>query len=274
MNENKLTHQQGSNNYDEINVKLKPNVHGAFIPMSKKIEDFADGIQLKQKYETLEELQGCEFPNIYWVYKQDKNKRRKGDIQFKWSEKTKLCNRITPVNCKSYQMNCYNYNKDELGHDNLCLKCYKECNCTYLCLNRQELKCNQVDSGEIKYLGKVTDPWDICNFIFVVWNDVDQQEYDIEASCFQCYFWCKCPCDGCHVVNFEIRDSYSKNVVGELTRKGSPCCSKQVRDSKNDCMDIIFPIGGNWRQRSLLMCAGIFIDFIWFEDTSSDDTVH
>lgn len=135
------------------------------------------------------------------------------------------------------------------------------------------MKCSVFDSGEEKYLGKVIDPYDCVNFIFLIYNDIDRKEYSIEASCCQCYFWCRCPCDGCDTVNFEIRDANNKNVLSDIVRKGSVCCGKNNKESRVDLMDISFPAGSDWRQRSLLMCTGIFLDYIWFEDTPSNDNM-
>ena len=265
------------NQNDQFDIKVKGhNANNILKSFSKKMEDCDVGIQLKQRYETQEDMTGCEFPNIYFVYKLDKNKRRKGDVVCKWMEKTNYLNRISFGACKGYNQNCYNYSPNDTSNNHmgqLALKCTKDCRCSYLCLNRQEMKCSVFDSGEEKYLGKVVDPYDCVNFIFLIYNDIDRKEYSIEASCCQCYFWCRCPCEGCDTVNFEIRDANNKNVLSDIVRKGSVVCGKNNKENRVDLMDISFPAGSDWRQRSLLMCTGIFLDYIWFEDTSSNDNM-
>jgi len=81
-------------------------------------------------------MTGCEFPNIYFVYKLDKNKKRKGDVVCKWMEKTNYLNRISFGACKGYNQNCYNYSPHDTSNDHmgqLALKCTKDCRCSYLC---------------------------------------------------------------------------------------------------------------------------------------------
>jgi len=248
--------------------------------MPHKLEEFEFGVFIKQKFDLLEAMTGCERANEYKVYKRNKEGKKSGDRQFKYKEKSSYYERqCLAGSCKPFRQrvkNCQGESED----DSICMRCEKECKCSYYCCNRAEMLCyytEEEDQTKEKYLGKCYDPWDMCNYTFRVYTDADPTatgssniDYTIKASCCQIYFWCKCPCKACNEVLFMIHDGDAGEVVGELRKKGIDCATNVLMGDDADNFLVDFPKNSNWRQRAMLMNLAIFIDYTMFEDTSEN----
>lgn len=143
-------------------------------------------------------------------------------------------------------------------------------------MNRSEMKVSFVEPGETQNIGKITDPYDMCSYIFYVWNENNVCDYLIEANCCQCYFWCKCPCEECALCLFEIKDYRNGQILENIYRRGSLDCCNNVNSNQGDemnRMDVFFPNNSNWKQRALLMCTGVFLDYVYFEETQSSQDI-
>lgn len=251
--------QQMQNQLNEVQKAVE------YKTLDKKLEDFEGGVQVKQKFEIMEALSGCEFPNVYHVYKRDpKSGKKKGDKEFKFKEKSDCWDRMWTGACKPFRMKVYN--KQKVEDTEQCLRCSKPCQCEFMCCCRQEMKVYYMEKDQEKDLGKVRDPWDCMNYNFEVIDDAGNKDYNIIGSCCQIYFWCNCPCKSCNTVKFFIKQSGT--TVGEVTKKGRDCLSNMVKGDDADIFDVDFPKGSNWRQRALLMCLAVFLDYVMFEDTS------
>lgn len=71
--------QKALRELEDMQLQINTNANKMFIPSSKKLEEIDVGVTLLQKFELLENIAPCEYPNIYYVYKMDKNKNPKGD---------------------------------------------------------------------------------------------------------------------------------------------------------------------------------------------------
>jgi len=246
----------------------------AFQPLDKKLESYNHGVIIKQKFEIMEALSGCEFPNVYHVYKRDEKGKKKGDKAFKYSEKSDCYDRCMTGGCKPFKMKVKSTQKDS-DDNTVCMRCVKECKCVYYCCNRPEMLCYYTGENEQeeKFLGKCYDTWDCYHYSFKLISDMGHSgknvDYTITASCMQCYFWCKCPCESCNEVVFFINDCTTPNIVGELRRKGRDCTKNVLMGDDADIFTVDFPKGSNWRQRAMLMNLTVFIDFSMFEDSSN-----
>lgn len=247
--------------------------------MDKKLEEFEFGILVKQKYEIMEGITGCEFPNVYHVYKKDKMGKKKGEKQFKYKEKSTFCERMASGACKPYKMKVFNEQK--LHEDEICMKCQKECFCSYMCCNRQYMLAYRVEGGNDNLLGMMYDVWSCCNLTFHIYDDESEVDgskfgnldYIVTAGRCQSYFWfgsC-CPCKSCQEVAFEIQDGKTLEVVGQLLKHGRTCMSNAITGDDQDLFSVDFPKYSNWRQRAMLMNLSVFIDYVMFEDSSSED---
>jgi len=237
--------------------------------MPEKLESYEHGIFVKQKFDIMEELSGCEFPNIYYVYRLGEDGKKKGEKEFKYKEKSSCYERMGGGACKRFNLKVTNEQKVE--DDETCMRCEKDCKCPYYCWNRMQMKCFWKEKGsEEKYLGKAYDNWDCCNYCFSIYDDSKTPDYQVVAACCQLYFWCQCPCKSCNHVEFFIYEGEktSGTPIGELVKTGRDCMSNAILGDDADHFKCTFPKGSNWRQRAMLMNLTIFIDYCMFEDTS------
>jgi len=262
----------------QFQVPGQPMMMNPYIPLHTKLQQM-DGCLVKQKFELLEELSGCEMPNIYYVYQRNKKNKdkKKGDKIFKYKEKSSWYERQCMTgSCKPFRMKVKN--EQAMAEDEECMRCEKECKCTYMCCNRTEMKCyyteaDNTGTGTEQYLGKCYDPWDCMNFSFKIYTESENCEYFIQASCCQCYFWLKCPCEKCQLVIFNMHegDSTSGTMVGELRRTGRDCLKNATMGNDADEFSVDFPEKSTWKQRAMFMNMVVFIDYTMFEDTSDQE---
>merc|ERR1712151_74851 len=141
--------------------------------------------------------------------------------------------------------------------------------------NRTKMKCwytelSEHNMGEEHELGECYDPWDCMNFSFKIYTENKECDFFIQASCMQCYFWLKCPCEKCQLVIFNIHKGGSTSApqVGELRRTGRDCTKNVLMGNDADEFSVDFPANSSWQQRAMLMNMVVFIDYTMFEDTS------
>lgn len=265
----------------EMQLKLNDqNQEKQYISMIKKLETFENGAVIKQKYELMQGLTGCEFPNVYSVYKKDSHGKPKGQIQLKYKEKSTYCDRCISSTCKPFNINVYNISKD--FQDEIGMRCTKECACSYCCCNRQEMQCWYYEKGEEKFLGRCFDNCDPCDFIYEIYDNSGSLElnadffnrgkldYIVKSNCCQLYFWCRCPCRTCNEITFEIFDNVAAyQSIGKLVRYGRECCQSSLIINENaDQFKLDFPKLSDWRKRAMLINLCVFIDYALFEESS------
>jgi hypothetical protein len=235
-----------------------------------------NGVVIRQKADFMEMMTGCERENIYYAYKAgqrtEKGTKKKGHKIFKFKEKSTCMQRCAAGSCKRFGMKCMQYDeKDEENDKMIVLRGEKECKCTYFCLNRTEMKVYETKGGEHEdYIGRVYDPCDMCNFGFKIYDKADVCIYGLKASCMQCYFWCRCPCDSCQIVNFDMTEGETDKIIGQLMKRGRGCARNMVLGDDNDVFVVDFPSNSDYLHRALLMKAAIFIDYTMFEDSSQN----
>merc|ERR1719240_652537 len=246
-----------------------------YYDLETKLKSF-NGVLVKQRFDLLEALTGCERANKYDVYKlggSEGKEKKKGHKEFKFAEKSNCCQRqFLTGPCKPYKMKCYNQQKDD-DMDAPCLKCHKECKCSYWCINRQEMIVDYDEHGQSGRLGRVYDNCDFYNYSFGLYDHDEVLIYTVKASCLQCYFWCRCPCKSCQRVDFQVLqgDGSSNTSVSTLSKLGRDCLTNMIKGDDADMFSVNFPADANWQMRALLMCLAVFIDYCMFEDTSDGD---
>jgi hypothetical protein len=248
-----------------------------YFSVQEKLEGMNPGVIVKQKFEIMEALSGCEFPNIYYVYgikgnADEKGRYKKGKKEFKYSEKSDCYDRFCLTgSCKPFTMKCKNLQKDE-DKNQTAMRCKKDCKCTYYCWNRPTMECFLDETGVESFLGTCYDACDLYNYNYHLKTDQNEVEYYIKASCCQWYFWCGCcPCNACQTVKFYVTEPGSSEPCSELTRNGRDCMKNAVMGNDADEFTVLFPSKANWRQRAMMMNLCVFIDYSMFEDTSDQD---
>merc|ERR1712178_554852 len=97
----------------------------AYEPLDKKMMRLEDGVFVKQKFDVMEFVTGCEFPNIYYAYARKGIDKKKGKKEFKFKEKSSFYERCLQGSCKPYKMKVYNEQKVE--DDKVCMRMKKDC---------------------------------------------------------------------------------------------------------------------------------------------------
>lgn len=157
--------------------------------LEAKLMSCDNGVVIRQKVDRLEIMTGLERQNVYHAYKAgqltEKGAKKKGQKIFKFKEKSTFWQRCVAGSCKRFGVKCMQYDdEDEENDKQVVLRAEKECQCTYFCYNRTEIKvyaCGHENSGG-EYIGRVYDPWDICNFGFQIYDKADVPIYGLKAS--------------------------------------------------------------------------------------------
>lgn len=228
------------------------------------------GIYIKQKFELLEAITGCETKNKYYVFERSRDGGKFGNKFLKCKESSGWCVRnCLSGDCRPFKMRCHNL----WNNDQVCLEMVRECQCSCLCFNRPKMDVYYTENGAYLYLGKVVDDFDCCNYSFSVYDNQGIKIYHIEAKCCQCGIWCQCPCDSCERIEFQFyagdkRMQYPENIK----KTGNGCLKNTIGDADN--FSIPYPSDAPVEHRSLLMAAALLIDYRMFENKSGGNEVN
>jgi len=217
--------------------------------MAKKLMS-VDGLYIRQKFNMMEAATGCNMPDKYHVFQLENTENAQySKPMFRFTESSGCCSRTClKADCRPLKMEVTNL---QYGTEQDCPVLYIErpCKCTCLCCNRQEFQVQWTEKGQQKFIGKITDPWDCCNYSFKILDETDACVYVIEASSCQIGFCCSTfPCDACQKVEFTIKEPGKDFVVGKLEKVGRGCCINALDFSYN-CFKVQFPKTQNWKHR-------------------------
>jgi hypothetical protein len=239
-------------NTDNYQVKSEEALPKVRETLEEKMVRLQHGVIIKQgglKSENLDQLAMCEFRNVYHVYARRPFKdKKKGPKEFKCSEKSTCKEGCLSASCKPYRMNISNLQKN--SDPEPCMRCVRDCKCTYYSCGRIAMECYLSKSQGIEnFLGKVTNPYHCSKFRYGISTDTGKTEYFVDASCNQCYFWSSCPCEGCNSVVFQIFkanetgncDYEGRESIGEIRRTGRDCSKNLVLQTAADEWSIDFP---------------------------------
>lgn len=157
-----------------------------------------------------------------------------------------------------------------MDDDVKCLRLHKPCTCTYWCCNRPVIQVEYIENENegAKYLGKVVDNFDFCNFSFSVYDAQDKKIMHIFTSCCQLGIMCQgYPCKACEKVDFQVFDS-NGNEITKICKRGKDCLKNAIGDADNFGLE--FPKSMGWEHRTLLMSAVLLIDFMMFEEKGNN----
>jgi hypothetical protein len=145
------------------------------------------------------------------------------------------------------------------------LEMARPCTCTSFCLNRPFITVNYVENGKNIYLGKISDPYNACNLLYMVHDKTNNPVYKIQTCCVQGGVLCRgCPCGPCERVSLGVTDVRSGAPLPPITKFNPTCIKDFMKNSDHFSME--FPGNSSWEERSLLLGTIIFIDFMSFEE--------
>lgn len=225
------------------------------------------GIFVKQKFDILEAMTGCDTPNRYYVYEQNTAGGAKKKKIFKCKEKSGWCARnYLSSDCKPFDMEIKKCFKDEdYDNEEVVIKLERDCQCTCYCFNRPTMKVYNTERGQKIYVGKVVDSWDCCNYSYTVYDSSDQVRFFIKASCCQLGFCCKCPCEPCEKIEFDLWSGDKEKPEAPILKLGTGSCLKNAMGSA-DNFSVTFPMAATWQDKTLLLASVLMIDFMQFEE--------
>lgn len=228
-----------------------------------------NGIFIKQKFDFLEVLSGCERENKYHIYPLQTDGDKKGRHIFKAREKSSWCARnCMRADCRPFNMLIFN--QDPLSEEideSMFMKLGKPYSLTCCCWNRPAMTVTNVEKGANEYLGQMRSPWLCCELGVDVYNNNDSKIHEIRASCLQTGVICNiCPCDSCQHVHFEVKGT-SGETVSTLEKRTRGCIATWL-GSDADEFSLTFPPNATKEEKALLMAAVLLLDFSYFENNS------
>ena len=225
-------------------------------------------VLIRQQPEYLEAITGCETPNRYHVFGLTQSGYT---YLFKCSEISGWFMRnCCPSSARSFDMEIKHI--ASLGQFNANLSknfatAIRPFTCTFFCLNRPEMTITLVDNGQS--VGKIRNPFTFFDPEFEIYNQNGQLRYFVSASCCQCGLLCANNFFGkMSEVTFPIYNGKGGGQVGSIVKKGAQF-QELITDA--DSYNVNFPSDATPEEKLLLICLGLFIDYIYFEVSPSDD---
>jgi len=220
-----------------------------------------DSIFIRQQFQLLAAASGCIPPSVFKIFPLGKDGEKRGKALFKAKEESGCCSRqCMSADCRPFVMKVkLDDDDEELDNENFLL-IDRPCKCTVLCFNRPVITINCVQDGKDTYIGKVVNPWTLCNVVLDIFDKDNTHKYVLEASCCQLGFHCKWPCEACQTIDFDIKTP-SGEVISTLQKKSS--CGGAILGV--DFFTVHFPKNAPKEDKALIMAATLFADYRFFE---------
>lgn len=128
--------------------------------------------------------------------------------------------------------------------------------CCCLCRPTMTVSNMEIEGGS-KEIGKIIELCTCCTRKMEIRDPNDELMYHIESDCAQLGWWCRCPCNACEVIKFEIKDKL-RNNVGSLIKKPKKCFDRFL--TSDDKFHVKF--GNNMQpvDKSLVMASVVMTD--------------
>ncbi|EGR28278.1 scramblase family protein, putative [Ichthyophthirius multifiliis] len=262
---------------DDCNENQFPtqNVSYVLSQSGLQILNGLQGIFVKQKFEALEVLLGCDFPNVYKVFAIDSNGVKIGQFPlFKCKEISNCCVRnFLPGDCRPFQMQVSN-NLGQVGQvgfeKSMFMILERPFKCTCCCLNRPILDVNIVENGSSQngVIGRIFSPCLVCSLGVDIQDAQGNLKYQIEGNICQAGICCKAlPCDSCQTVNLELKGP-DGNIISQITKTTADCLISYISDTSN--FQVQFPTDASAEDKALILSATLFLDFMYFEENNQN----
>lgn len=149
------------------------------------------------------------------------------------------------------------------------IKVYRAYACTCYCCNRPVIEIDHFADGKKTRLGTIVNEWKCCDFSFLIREGTSEvTSFRINGNCCQCPMMCSCraPCAVCHNATFELLDCRKggEQQVGQINKVWSGTLKESM--SNADEYTVIFPKKSSWKQKILILCCMVFIDYCYFEE--------
>lgn len=241
----------------------------ALMTLQSIMDVMRNGVYIKQKMDMLEVVTGIDTANTYYVFELAPSGEAFRRLIFECKETSDFMDRnCSPGGCRAIDLVLL---KAGSGRDRqVVLKMTKPCQCTCFCASRPEMKIFLTEGGREVYLGKVCEPWTCCHHSYDIFDANDSRRFTLEANCSQCGFFCKCPCEACETIRFDLTSGESHNPEAPVFKKGTGNCLKNAV-SVVDYFSVPFPANASWSDKALLLSAVLMIDFMKFEEKNDNN---
>ena len=260
----------GQNNSIELPI-------GGFIQDPLKLIEDLVSARVSQKAQYLETFCICEFENEYTIYAGEPGDvnvdKEKLNPILKCKEHSTCCQRCwCPGECRQFvmDMSYKNVYFDKETSQSIIewlpfVKFSREYRCTCCTYNRPIFTIDLIHNGANERLGRIVSDFACCDFKFSLYEGESTEPcYNVNGPCCQCGIHCRCPCEPCKEVIFDLYDpkNYGKKI-GEIKKLWTNC--KRECCSNADEYTMIFPSGCTWKQKILMLANLMFIDYMNFE---------
>lgn len=254
------------------NPTLEGNMAGldpALMTLQSIMDVIRNGVYIKQKMDLLEVVTGIDTANTYYVFELSPSGEAFRRLIFECKETSDFMDRnCAPGQCRAIDLVLL---KAGSGRDRqVVLKMTKPCQCTCCCASRPEMKIYLTEGGRDAYLGMITEPWTCCHHSYEVFDATGSRRYTLTADCSQCGFFCKCPCEACETIRFDVTSGESRHPEPPIFKKGTGNCLKNSISSV-DYFSVPFPANASWSDKALLLAATLMIDYMKFEEKPDKD---
>ena len=237
-------------------------------------------IWISQKINIAEVMSGCDMENVYTVYNTERTgeeevKKDKEAQLFKCKERATCCQRSCVAgSMKEFGMKVefrsYQFDKEKGGIVPKWIP-FLEMNRPYTCTccnhNRPILSVELVYNGEKKILGYIKNIFKCCDNELIIYKEAESDaDFKITSKCCKCGFFCPCGCECCECreVVLDTIDLKTLAKVGEVKKEWTNC-EQEVHTNADD-YSVKFPDKTTWEQKTMLMAAALFIDYLYFEE--------
>lgn len=229
----------------------------------------------------LGKMTGCLSENIYTVYAGDDNNPDVAVEDFNklfYCKEHSTCSQRMCCNPNmrefnmdmSYKKLKYNSLLNTYGNEWVpFIKVFRPYACTCYCCNRPVIEIDHYADGKKTRLGTIVHEWKCCDHSFLIREGTSEAtSFRINGDCCQCSMMCKanCPCAICHEAVFDLYDCRrgDEKKIGQINKVWSGTLQEMF--SNADEYTVIFPKKATWKQKILILCCIIFIDYCYFED--------
>merc|ERR1739848_689421 len=208
-----------------------------------------DHLLVKQKWELMEALFGCEGKNKYKI------KNSAGVELFKAKEDTDCCTRNCLGPNRPFDMEICDLGENEVIH------LYRPLRCTS-CLFPCFLQVMEVYSPPGNLIGTVEQEWSVCEPKYSVKDTQGNVALTIEGPI--CTFSI-CGSD----VEFKVLSPDGSTEVGKISKQWTGLLKEAFTDADN--FGISFPMDLDVRMKATLLGALFLIDFMFFEKKQNEE---
>ena len=269
VNSKNLSTSNNKYSYENRDIYIIPNFEGLLYEYADDpliaLENFSS-VLIKQKPNLLNAITGCQSSNRFHVIGKTNENQLK--YLFKCKEYTScfiknFCN----VNNRSFKMkikhiaNEYDFVED--FDDNSFISLIREHKYNFSCENRPEMKIF-LDKDNI-FLGSVIQRFKFCVSNFEIYDKNGLLVFIIKEKCFKCNF-----------INSGNKYQQLNDIIFEKNNKNNnkENIGKIIKE-KNNCkkfccsinnIEIIFPEKISAEDKLLIICAGLMIDYQFFDN--------